>query len=109
MRLVLVPALDDAKRVAASTTCPTSRSFLCSISTLRDRVQRLSPPSGSETKGERWRGDGRKGRRVGIELQRSERLLCFSRKFTVLDLVKLKASPRIPERLYTFYKTRLGP
>src|SRR5712672_4621925 len=45
-----------------------------------------------------------KGRQVGIELQRSERLLCFSRKFTVLDLVKLKASLRISERLYTFWK-----
>jgi hypothetical protein len=29
--------------------------------------QRLSPLSGFETKGERWRGDVKKGRQVGIE------------------------------------------
>src|SRR5712675_3583503 len=82
----------------------------CAVLALRViELQRLSPLSGFETKrGEverRWE----RGTQVGIELQRSERLLCFSRKFTVIDLVKLKASLRIPERLYTFYKTRLGP
>src|SRR5712672_3508150 len=64
---------------------------------------------GLRRKGRGGEAMGEKGRRVGIELQRSERLLCFSRKFTVLDLVKLKASLRISERLYTFLKTRLGP
>ena len=38
----------------------------------------------------------------GDRATEKQRLLRFSRRFTVLDLVKLKASLRSSERLYTF-------
>src|SRR5712675_945935 len=44
----------------------------------------------------------------GARATEKQRLLRFSRRFTVLDLVKLKASLLIPERLYVFYNARLG-
>jgi hypothetical protein len=62
--------------------------------------------SGSEMKGEKKRWEGRQ---VGIELQRSECLLHFSRRFTVLDLVKLKASTTSLIALNTFSPLGLYP
>ena len=44
----------------------------------------------------------REGQTSGDRAMEKQHLLRFSRRFTVLDLVKLKASLRIPERLYTF-------